>query len=448
MKFPSLHLKERFKGFWVTSGNKSQQFIKFNPGQYSWHERCSHYDKLLAENTMAKSCSWGLAGRVLQNGLFLEPVDKYPRAIEAMEQCEDLNDRIGMRSLLYDTIAVWAAHGSYFWEKTFEPTFDVKVVPQQELIDPVEADDTGDVSMWGYNQRVGSKVTWNREEIIHFAWMVTSSSYPYGTSLFTGCETELAILEQLETDMKEHMHRTAFPQSAVGVGDANFHPQDSDVSDIRNMVRNWAPGEVQVTSYPLTSIQLSGGQPIRDLESVLTFCKDNIIDAFMVSPISKLYQSTYASSKEMQEMENARLISPMQTLIAHTLETELYKPYLEWLGFSVKVCPKVKWTSADANRLETGTYWSQQVGAGIVPAEYAAEQQGFDLDKIKLMKVEAQKAMLEQQKLMVALQPKPEEGFAPKDANPNSQDKKPQTQVKEKWVIERVRESPNPNRNS
>ena len=441
MKFPSLHLKERFKGFWVTSGNKNQQSVKFNPGQYSWTERCSHYDKLLAENTMAKSCSWGLAGRVLQNGLFLEPVDKYPRAIEAMEQCEDLNDRIGIRSLLYDTIAEWAAHGSFFWEKTVDPIFDVKVIPQQEFIEPVEADDNGNVSVWGYSQRLGSKAQWSKKEIIHFAWMITSASYPFGTSLFTGCETELAILEQLEVDMKEHMHRTAFPQSAVGVGDANFHPQDSDVSDIRNMVRNWAPGEVQVTSYPLTSIQLSGGQPIRDLESVLTFCKDNIIDAFMVSPISKLYQSTYASSKEMQEMENARLISPMQTLIAHILETELYKPYLEWLGFSVKVCPKVKWTSADANRVETGSYWAQQVQARIVPAEYAAEQQGFDLDKIEEMKVKAQKDMLEQQKLMVALQPKPEEGdksgFAPKDANPKQDQQVPK--AKEVWKVERVR---------
>jgi hypothetical protein len=402
-------ITEKFKGFWASPGTTEAKPHKFNPGQYNWKERCNHYDVLLAENSMAKSCAWGLAGRVLQNGLFLEPLDKYDRAMEARDRCEELNERIGMRSLLYNTIALWATHGSYFWEKTDTPTFDVKAVPQQELIEPVEADETGEVSMWGYGMFSQQKVRWSRDEIIHFNWMPTSQSYPYGTSLFTGCETELGILEQLESDIKEHMHRTAFPQTAIGAGDQNFHPIDSDIEDIRNSIRNWKPGEIQVTNYPLTKVEINGGQPIRDLEAVLSFCKDNITDAFMVSPISKLYNSTYASSVEMQDMENARLITPMQTLLAHVLETELYQPYLEWLGFSVKVCPKVKWVTGESNRAKAGAYWQGQVGADIVPAEYAAEQQGFDLEKIAEMKQREIKLQLETQMMMQAFAPKPEE---------------------------------------
>lgn len=393
-----LQLQERFKGFWATGGVTKREPHKFHPGQHSWYERCIHYDQLLQDNTMAKSCAWGLAGRVLQNGLFLEAADKYERAVEAKERCEELNERIGIRSKLYDTIALWATHGSYFWEKTTDPIFDVRKIPQQEWIAPVKADEEGEISQWALAPHQQVIADWNADEVIHFAWMVTSHSYPYGTSLFTGCENELEILEQLERDIKEHMHKTAFPQAAIGVGDKDNRPLPDDVEEIRNSISNWEPGEIHATGWPLTQVTISGGSPIENLNDILTFCKDNITDAFMVSPISKLYNSTYASSKEMQEMENARLIVPMQTLIAHILETQLYKPYLEWLGFSVRVCPKVKWTSPESNKMENAEFWTKQVQAGIVPAAYAAEQQGFDLERVEELRREQEQRQLEMQK--------------------------------------------------
>jgi len=392
-------IAEKLKGFWSSGSYTGKKPQKYHPGLFPWRERCIHYDKLLESNAYAKSCAWSLAGRVLENGLYLEATDKYDRAVEAMERCEQLNTDIGMKNLLYDTVAQWAAHGSFFWEKTFDPVFDVKAVPNQEMMEPAHADENGEIDRWRLALWGGvANPEWSREEIVHFCWMRTSQSYPYGTSLFTGCETELEILEQLELDIKEHMHRTAFPQTAIGVGDDKSKPLPDEINDIRASIKNWQPGEIHATSYKLTQANISGDRPIQNLGDVLEFCKDNVTDSFLISPISKLYNSTYASSKEMQQMENARLIAPMQTLIGHILEQEIYKPYLEWLGFSVRVVPSVEWENPDAEKPEIADYWLKWVQAGI-PLMYAAEQAGFDVDKLEaaVQKDEAEKLKRQQE---------------------------------------------------
>ena len=382
LSWPKIRIREKFKGFWVNLGGQKPK--RFTLGEKSWIGRCRHYTDLLDTHPLARSCVDGIAGRVLEEGVFLEASGDYERAEDAKVQCEELNDRIGIESLLYDTISLWIPHGSCFWEKTDTPVFDARLIPNQELIEPMHQDDIGNITRWRQNTwGSSSKPEWGNDELIHFAWNVTSKSWPYGTSMFVGCEDELDALEQLIVDIKEHMHKTAFPQTAVGVGDQTWHPTTDEVDEIKRGVRKWEPGEIHATSYPLTSVTISGGQTIANLSDILNFMYDSITDRFGVAPISKLYNSTYASSQEMQQMEKARRIAPMQRVIAWKLQNELYKPYLEDLGYSVRVCPKVKWQSEDANRVEDGEYWAMQVQAGIVPREYAAEQQGFDLEKLE-----------------------------------------------------------------
>lgn len=392
-------ITERLKGFWASGANAGagSKQKKFYPGQFPWSERCRHYDSLLDGNANAKSAVWSAAGRVLENGLFLMPAGKHERAKEAVERCEELNRRIRIHTLIYNTTALLLAHGSFFWEKTTEPRFDLRAVPNQELVMPLTADGNGEVSSWGLMLPGGKGPAWGADEIVHIPWMRTSQSYPYGTSLFTGCETEVAILEQLELDIKEHMHRTAFPQVAIGVGNDKSKPSDSEVQDIRNSIKNWQPGEIHATGYELTQANISGDRPVQDLAEVLAFCKDNITDAFLISPISKLYSSTEASSREMQKMENARLITPIQTLLGTVLEQEVYKPYLASLGYSVRVCPVVEWKNPDAEKVDVADYWLKWVQAGL-PLEYACEKAGFDVEKIaELRKKEQQRQMEIQQ---------------------------------------------------
>ena len=390
-------ITEKFRGFWASGSSGGKTAKKFYPGQFPWRERCLHFDKLLDGNANAKSAVWSAAGRVLENGLFLTAADKYDRAVEAKEKCEELNRRINIEGLIYNTVAFLMAHGSCFWEKTTDPVFDVKLVPNQELVIPVAADANGEVSRWGMFLQGGKGPEWTADELVHFCWMRTSSSYPYGTSLFTGCETEISILEQLELDIKEHMHRTAFPQVAIGVGNDKSKPTQDEVAEIRSSIKNWEPGEIHATSYQLTQATIAGDRPIQNLADVLEFCKDNLTDSFMISPISKLFSSTEASSREMQKMENARLITPLQTMIAVHLEKEVYKPYLAALGYSVKTCPSVLWKNPDAERQEVADYWLAWVQAGL-PLEYAAEKAGFDIEKIRqLMKEQRQRDLELQQ---------------------------------------------------
>ena len=158
-----------------------------------------------------------MAGRVLENDIYLEAAGNYPQAQEALQACLAFNKRVGIKPLIYNMVGVnLAPHGSAFWEKTLDPVFDIKPIPNQECIEPVSADENGEVDRWALRTYSGRRAAeWSKEEVVHFCWMRTTRSYPYGTSLFTGSETELDILEQLEKDIKEHMHRTAFQRCQI-----------------------------------------------------------------------------------------------------------------------------------------------------------------------------------------------------------------------------------------
>jgi len=400
MKWPSLH--EKFKGFWHSLGGTRQQQRDLAYLNYGWTERCKYYDSVYEKHPLAKSCILGIAGRVLEQGLFIKPPEKYDRAEDAAYQCEELNKRLGIDIMLYDTLVSWAKYGSCFWELTTEPVFDARIIPNQELITPKAQDGTGNILSWTQNL-YGTGPVWTADDIIPFQWNVTSKSWPYGTSLLVGCTEEFAILEQLEGDIAAHMKGTAFPGELWQVGDQTFIPTTTEMGSIKSDVKNWQPGEKFVTNYPIKrEASAPGDKGIANLPDVLNFCKDNITDALMISPISKMYNSTYASSKEMQDMEKARLVVPLQRIISHVLREQLYKPFLEGLGYSVRVVPNVEWQPADADMTAKLEAWATAVQSGIVPAEYAAEMMGFDMDKIEEYRVKEQKRREEQFKLQQA----------------------------------------------
>ncbi len=413
-----LRFWEKFKAYWATTPGQHQK--KFHAGQQGWKARCNYYDGIVETYPLAKAALYTIAGQVMAEGVFTQtPKVTEPHEIrtqEAKDQLDELNSDIGLDTMLYETAMMMAKYGSCFWELTREPTFDVRLLPNQELLEPMEQDDIGNILRWRQQTWINPKPEFSSSELIHFAWNTTTKSWPYGTSLLIGCSEEFDILEQLETDIKNHMHHVAFPEAIIGVGDEKFQPTPDDVNAVEKDVNNWKPGEKHVTSFPVSQVVVGGGQKtIADLDSVLGFVKDNISDAMMVPTINKLYNSTFASSKEMTTWTLANLIRPMQRIIARKIENELYKPYLEDTGYSVKACSSLRFEPPDKNKVEEATYYTQLVGSGILTPEIAAEELGYcdrleEMERQKLERQEQQMELMKQRVGFTQQQQQKEEG--------------------------------------
>jgi len=317
----------------------------------------------------------------MAEGLFLTPQtdgkgEPYPRTQDACDECNALNRRIGLDILLYDTVINMGKFGSSFWEKDLESTFDVRLIPQQELIELAEKDEYGNPSRWRQGSFGQTLAEWSSDEIVHFGWNTTSASWPYGTSLLEGLDTEFQILEQLEVDIKEHWHKVAFPRELWQVGSPENPPLEPEIAAIKTELKNWEPGEHHVTSYNID--RKAGGvgdREVRGLDEVLTFLKQQIVDGLMTPPVSFQYSSTYASSKEMMIQQRANLVVPIQRLIKRKLENEVYKPYLEGLGYSVKQdLPHVTFESAEAHKVDVADYYMKLVATKIAPPRWVAKQ--------------------------------------------------------------------------
>jgi hypothetical protein len=59
--------------------------------------------------------------------------------------------------------------------------------------------------------------TWTTDETVHFSWNVATRSCVHDTSLLVGLEHMFEMLEQLETGIKEFMHKNAFPKEMFRV---------------------------------------------------------------------------------------------------------------------------------------------------------------------------------------------------------------------------------------
>ncbi len=338
----------------------------------------------------------------MQQGIFTEAAYEdgphATRSEEAKDRCDDLNRELGLNVMLYDTVVAQTKYGSCFWEKTFEPTYDVRIIPMQEAIEPAQVNDVGEITLWRQALwGVSNPPTWTNDEIVHFAWNVSSKSWPYGTSMLIGLDTEFKALETIEQATSDYAEKQGLPKELWQVGDRDYVPSGTEVDAIRSKIKNWTAGEEFVTSYPINRIAGGTGEhPLSEISKILDFYYTHIVDGMMIAPISKQWSSTMASAEEMELVQRAHLIVPLQRLIARKMEREVYRPYLESLGYSVKVCPRVMWEAPDAHKDEEAEYWALQVQSGIVPPEYAAMQQGFDMDQIKRMRNEELRRQAEQ----------------------------------------------------
>jgi len=374
---------EKFKGFFAV-GATPQKRTKFWASERTWQARCKHYDQMYITHPLAKQGLLTIAGKVMAQGLFVEAVDDYARAEEAAEKCRQLNDELGLDVMVYDTVVNMGKLGSCFWEKSFDPVFDVRIIPAQELVEPATQDDVGNITSWRQASYTKPQPSWSSDEIVHHAWNVTTKSWPYGTSMLVGLETEFETLEKLEEAIANYAIKQGLPKELWQVGDKDHHPTEAEIDNIVKTIKNWEAGEEFVTGYHIDrKAGGTGDHPLTELAKILEFCYTHIVDGLMIAPISKQWSSTMASAQEMEVAQRANIIVPIQRVISRNVEQEVYKPYLESLGFSVRVCPKLQWEAPDAHKDEEAEYYAMLVQSGIIPAELAAEEMGFDMDKVK-----------------------------------------------------------------
>jgi hypothetical protein len=378
-------LAERF----TRASPKTTSGSTFNLGEKTWEQRCRYFDGIFNQHSLAKSQTLTIAGQIISNDIYLEARQRegesYPRADEAKAKCEDLNKDLGFSQLILETAVNLVKYGSCFWEKTHTPTFNVRMMPRIEQLAPYHQNPIGDIDVWRLPPTTGNYTALDfhvPDEIVEFHWNRTTASWPYGTSLYVGLDTEFSTLAQLELDIQQHMHTTAHPKEVIGVGDKDYRPNSTDVSTIRAQFRQWSPGETVVTNYPINGVQMGVmDREIGDLATVLDFVKDQATDGLMMPPISRQYNSTNASSQEMTDWAQANLIIPMRRLIGYVVERQVYRDYLMSEGYSVRVTPSVLWEPADMNREEDAEYYFKMVTAEIIPPRMAAEELGLDMDE-------------------------------------------------------------------
>jgi hypothetical protein len=387
---------EKFKAAVDVSGGGAPKRKIFYPGQHSWRERCDYFAKLAEQYPLFNQSCLALAGMVMSQGVFFNAAvnkqdETYGLAEEARWRCEKLSRTFFVNSRFYETVMLMAKYGSCFWEVTFNPTFSLRLAPSQEYIEPAELNDIGTITRWRQNIKGSVVAEWPAEPstdetyLVHVPWNPTSTTWPYGTSIGTGSETELEALVQMESNAKDYMEKQAWPYEVLQLGDGKEGAGilESDFTTARNEWKNRKPGEgIATRNMPVNIIPGgTGSSPIRELSVLCQLMKDNAHDGLMVAPISKLYNSTEASAKVLTAHIMTALGQPIQWILKEAYQESVLKPYLESAGFSHKNCPDVLFESPDVHKKEEGEYWVGLVGAKIQSPQQAAEHLGLEYDE-------------------------------------------------------------------
>lgn len=339
-----------------------------------------------------KQAILSIAGQVVADGVFLVPAKRYnkeknkwetyPESIEAWLLCEKLNKKIQIKRFLNDISKKMVKYGSCFTEKTLNPFFNIRLVPNQKYMKPRWSKTTATLRGWELSKRYGTP--WARygvDEVALFPWDVDENA-PYGTSLMVGLGTDLDSLKTIKKNVNKYVERQAFASNLIQVGDESFHPGPDDIDTITSKVKNRDPGEDLVTGYPINHKSVGPGRVESNMvPDFMEHVSTEIDDGLMIPPISRQVQATEASIVRVLENSRANLIIPIQEIIKSVMENEVYWPYLEDLGKSRRVVPDLMFESPEAGKNEAAAYYVQLVQNGIVTPEQAAEALNEDYDE-------------------------------------------------------------------
>lgn len=385
--------EEEYRGNIAVAGTGKPKRKTFNMGEHTWLSRCTHFNQLAQDYPLFNQACLTLAGMVISQGTYLRPAvnkqdETYALAEEALWRCQKLNRQLRINSIFYQTAVYTAKYGACFWEITHTPSPSFRIPPAQEYIEPHETDNLGNVTRWRQIIHGRTTAEWatNPEDDAYLTiipWNQTTKTWPYGTSLGTGLETELESLLDMETNAKDYMDKQAWPYEVLALGNENSRVLDSDYESARSQWRNRKPGEGLTTrNMPVNIIPGgTGSTPIRELAALCDIMRNSAHDGLMVAPISKLYNSTEASAKVLTQHIMTTLGQPIQWLLSEAYEEQILKPYLERQSFSRKSCPELTFESPDVHKKEEGEFWKGMVDAKIQTPQQAAEHLGLEYDE-------------------------------------------------------------------
>jgi hypothetical protein len=407
----SPHLREKYRAAYdpydttasktsVLKSNKPKLKI-YNLGENSWRKRCEHYDKLCEQYPLLKMSLFTIAGLVTAQGLFFKPAvnrqdETYRLAEEAVYRVDKFQREQKVISKFYETVFKAAKYGGCFWEVSFDPVFSFRIPPLQECIEPYQADEQGNITMW--RQVVNGRETaqWPSNELILYPFLgETTATWPFAPSLLTGTETESEMLVAMEEATKDYTEKQAWPYEILSLGDAQNPISESDYSTARNEWRNRQPGEGIATFNVPVDIKPggTGSAPIRELAVLCELMKQNINDAVMVPAVSQLHNATEASAKVLTQHVMTTLGQPLQWRLKEYFQEGILKPWLETSGFSRKSCPQILFESPDVHKKEEGEYWVSLVNAKIQTPRQACERLELEYDEAYWTQAEKQMQM-------------------------------------------------------
>jgi len=435
-------IREKYKANFDKSASGKPKRKIFNLGENSWKTRCEHYDNLCEQYPLLKMSLFTLAGMVTAQGVFYKPAEKkqaqkkkpynlvteteentYALAEEALYRTEKFSKEQKVVSKFYETAFRMAKYGGCFWEISTEPVFTFRIPPLQEYIEPAEADDQGQITVWRQVIQNQETARWTNQELILIPFLgETTATWPYAPSLLTGTETESEMLIGLEESVKDYSEKQAWPYEIMQLGDGapgSALVTDEDYTVASNEWDRRKPGE-GLTARNMKVEIIPGGTgsaPIRELAVLCELMKKNLNDAVMVPGVSQLYNATEASAKVLTAHVMTTLGQPVQWRLGEYYADGILKPWLESAGFSRKSCPETVFESPDVHKKEEGDYWGLLVDKKIQTPQQACEHLGLEYDQAFW---DAQ-LKHEQEQLKQQLDAKSES--APKDAKPDAEGK-------------------------
>jgi hypothetical protein len=348
---------------------------------FSFEEYSKRFDDYCSKYPKVKSALLTVAGQVVADGVFTSIEDDYPRAKDAQQICDDFNKHVGMYLKIRKTALRMVKYGTAFWELDWNDVngLNVQLIPHQEHMVPIYV--ANELTGWEYQVNHKAQAKWDKEAIAVFA-LDPEENDPYGTSLLTGIDYELSAQDEIRSNLLAYLKKQAFASNVLQVGDGTFTPQTEEIDAIRTEVKNRKVGEDFVTSYPL-GLQVMGAAAIetRMIPDTLKFTDDQVTDALMAPPISKLYNSTEASATVMTDWARANLITPIQNIIREVVEKQVYQPLLEDQNFTAKLTPELSFDPPDVHTTDEANYWKILLEGKVQSPEQVCKELGLIYDK-------------------------------------------------------------------
>jgi hypothetical protein len=355
-------------------------WTNFNFEEYSkrFDDYCSRYPKV-------KSALYTVAGQVVADGIFTslpESIkDTYPRAEDAKQVCDAFNKRVGMYLKIRKTALRMAKYGTAFWELDWNDVngLNIQLIPHQEHMKPIYTAD--ELTGWEYVVDGTSRAKWGLDQIAVFP-LDPEENDPFGTSLLTGIDYELNAQDEIRDNLLTYLKKQAWASNVLQVGDTTMTPTQTEIDSIRSEVKNRKVGEDFVTSYPLgLQVMAAAAIETRMIPDTLKFTDDQVTDALMAPPISKLYNSTEASATVMTDWARANLITPIQNIIREVVEKSVYQPMLEDQGFTAKLTPELSFDPPDVHTTDEANYWKIMLDGKVQTPEQVCKALGLIYDK-------------------------------------------------------------------